>query len=1094
MNISVKKMLLCMVFTASLLFLRLPTHAQTISLSKNEFTLNELFSELRKQSGFDFVFTTPQFNTAKTVVVKSTNASLKDILDQAFAGQQISYTIRNKTIVITDNKLVKQELISGSVGDRKDRKPIPGVTVSIKGTKSMIQTDRNGKFTISVPSGATSLEFRFIGYKTINMAISPNSDYTIYMQEDLQSLNETVIRGMVERKASTFTGAAKTITGAELLQANPTNLFTAIQSLDPSFRIITNNAVGGDINALPDITVRGQGSFPTLGDQLAGNPNLPLFVLDNFEVSLQQVSDLDMNRIASITLLKDASATSIYGARGANGVMVITTTTPAPGTLEVSLTNNFTFSSPDLSVYHMLNSQEKLEFETRAGLVTTFAQQYKYAERYKEMLRGVNTDWTRIPVQTGYSNRSSLTLSGGDQTIRYGLTFNGQLLQGVMKEQDRKNYSGNFNFSYSVKKIKFRNDITLTQTVSNASPYGSFSDYLAYNPYTRPYDENGNPGRYIEQITVPNTLNQSDHSAVLNPLADVTYNSINDRNKTLNIRNQTSLEYFITDHLRLAGNLGITKETGTVDNFYSAFDSRFANTVDVSRKGTYSIVTNNSLGLDGQGRINYNNSFGRHIFTAGGTFDIRTSNADNYTLITEGFPFDRLDNLLFATQYQANGKPSGLQSTVNELSYGGVFNYTYDNRYFTDFSYTREGSSAYGENNRFASFWSAGLGWNLHNEQFLKSISQISSLRLRGSYGSTGSSATLPYASQFRYNFSTSTSYYADLGATLAGFGNLDLGPQNRLKANIGFDASLFQNRLSIVFDVYRETTQNSLTSVSLAPSTGFSSYIENLGKIENSGINFDVAYQVINNPARALRWTVSVNGALNKNILKKLSDKMKAFNDLLNAANTTQYTPNPQFIEGQSMTAIYTVRSLGIDPITGQEIYVKLDGTPTYNWDTNDKVYAGDSRAKITGALNSNFQYKGLSFGFNVRYDFGGSMYNSTLATRVEGANPLGNVDRRAFDLGWVSVGDVSKFKRISASSIVRSTSRFVQKNNTVTLQGFNLGYTFQNSFVQGLGLKNLRITANTDNAFTISSIEVERGTDNPFARSYTLSLSTRF
>lgn len=1068
--------------------------AQKITLSKSNASLRSVFKELKEQSGYNFFYTDNLLKGAEPVDVNVRNTELIDVLRLILDRQNLSFVIREKTVVITESKAPKQEIISGSVTDRKDRKPIPGVTVTIKGTKSMVQTDKNGKFTISVPTGATSLEFRFIGYKTVELPVTPNTDYRIAMEEDAQVLSQVVVTGIVERKASTFTGAAKTITGAELLRANPTNLFTAIQSLDPSFRIVANNSVGGDINALPDVAVRGQGSFPTLGDQLAGNPNLPLFVLDNFEVSLQQVSDLDMNRIASITILKDASATSIYGARGANGVMVITTVTPAPGRLEVSLTNNFTLSTPDLSVYNMLNTEEKLEFEKRAGLVTTFAQQYKYAERYKEMLRGVNTDWKRIPAQTGYSNRTSLGLSGGDQTIRYGLTFNGQLLQGVMKEQDRKNYSGNFNFSYSVKKLRFRNDITVTQTVSNASPYGSFSDYLSYNPYTRPYDETGKPGRYIEQITVPNTNNVNDHSAVFNPLADVTYNTINDRNKTFNLRNQTNVELFITDHLRLAGNFGITKENGTIDNFYSAFDSRFANITDVTRKGSYTIATNNSLGLDGQGRLNYNNSFGRHILTAGGTFDIRSSNADNYTLITEGFPFDKLDNLLFATQYQANGKPTGLQSTVNEISYGGIFNYTYDNRYFADFSYTREGSSAYGENNRFASFWSAGLGWNLHNEQFMKSITQVNSLRVRGSYGSTGSSATQPYASQFRYNFSTGTSYYTDLGATLAGFGNLGLGPQNRLKGNIGLDASLFKSRLNITVDAYREITQNSLTSVSLAPSTGFTSYTENLGKIQNTGINFDVAYQVINNSVRAIRWTVSLNGAMNNNILKQLSDKMKAFNDRLNASNTTQYTPNPQFVEGQSMTAIYAVRSLGVDPVTGQEIYVKLDGTPTYNWDTRDKVNVGDSRAKLTGGLNSNFQYQGFSFGFNLRYDFGGHMYNSTLANRVEGANPSNNVDRRAYDLGWVNVGDISPYKRISASSIVRSTSRFVQRNNTVTLQGFNVGYTFQNAFVQGLGLKNLRITANTDNAFTFSTIDVERGTSNPFARSYTLSLSSRF
>jgi TonB-linked SusC/RagA family outer membrane protein len=1065
-------------------------HAQKITLLKSNISLRSIFKELKAQSGYNFFYTDNLLKDASLVDINVRNTEFKDVLKLIFDGQDLDYLVRDKTVIIKERKAPVQEIISGFVGDKKDRKPIPGVTVSIKGTKSMVQTDKNGKFTISVPSGARALEFRYLGYKTVDLPIQVNTDYTIFMEEDQQSLKETVITGMTERKAATYTGSAKTITAAELKTVSPINVFTAVAALDPAFRIIPNNISGGDINALPQLQMQGQNSFPTLGGELIGNPNQPLFILDGFEVNLQAVADLDMNRIASITLLKDASATAIYGARGANGVMVISTIVPPIGRIDVTFTNNFTLTTPDLSVYDLLDSREKLDFEQRAGLIDSYGREYIYNERYKAMLRGVNTDWKQIPVQTGYNNRTSLGLSGGDQAIRYSLNFTGDFQQGVMKEQDRNNYSGNFNLSYNVKKIRFQNQITATQVVSNASPYGSFSDYLLLNPYLAPYAADGSPNRYLENIVL--TMSTGENSVIPNPLMDVSYNTIDDRNKNFTVRNNTNVQYNMNDHLWFQGNFSISKMNGTVENFYSALDSRFINITDVSRKGTYTVRSNNSLVMEGQARANYNQGFGRHMVTATAFMDLGSNRSDFYQLNTEGFPFDKLDNLLFATQYQA-GKPTGSEATTNRLSYGLSFNYSFDNRYFTDINISRDGSSAYGANSRFGTFWSVGAGWNIHNEKFFTGNTIVNNLRLRGSYGSTGSLAVDPYQSQFRYNFGTTTSYYTDLGATAAGLGNPNLSWQQVLKANIGFDATFFQNRLTFVVDVYKHNTQNALTTVSLAPSTGFTSYSENLGKLKNTGLNFDIGYRILNDPAKGLRWNLSVNGATNKNILKQLSNKLKAFNERLNALGST--VPNPLLMEGESTTALYVVPSLGIDPTIGQEVFVKKDGTMTYDWNALDKVRVGDTRAKWTGGINSNVMYSGFSLNFSLAYNFGGMMYNQTLLDRVEGISAQSNVDQRAYDLGWSKPGDLATFKRIGrTANTTYATSRFVQKDNSLRLTSLSLGYDFKPSFLRNVGLQNLRLSATTNDLYTWSSIQVERGRDNPFSRSYTFGLSGRF
>ena len=1074
--------------------------AQKVTLTKSNALLKTVFKELNRQTGYNFFYTDNLLENSSPVTIEVKDSELSAVLKQILAGQNLDFIIRNNTViikasapVIKANMPINQEVISGFVGDAKDRLGIPGVTVSIKGTKSAVQTDKNGKFTISISKGAESLEFKYLGYKTVEVPISANSNYTIYMTEEQVVLNETVITGMVDRKVSTYTGAAKTMTGAELKAVSPINLFTGIAALDPSFRMTPNNVVGGNINALPQVTMRGQTSYPTLGAELVGNPNTPLFILDGFEVSQQAIVDLDMNQIASVTLLKDASATAMYGSRGGNGVMVITTILPPRGKVEVTLTNNFTLSSPDLSVYHMLNSEEKLDFERRVGFTNSYRGDFINAERYKAVVAGVNTDWKSIPVQTGFNNRTNLALRGGDESLTFGLTFSSNLLQGVMKGQDRKNYAGTFTLSYRTHKLTFQNQTIGTQVVSNASPYGEFSQYLDLNPYWKPYDENGNVNKYLENIKSGFGATGVS-SIVLNPLMDITYNTINDRNKNFNLRNNTSIRYDANKSLWFSGAFGITKINGTIDNFYSALDSRFDGVADLSTRGSYSINSSTSFAMDGTGSVNYNKDFGKHNVTVNASMRIASKKADSYTVSAQGFPFDRLDNILFAAQYLGS-RPVGIESTVNNISYTGSGIYSYDNRYFSDFTYTRDGSSAYGINNKFGDFWSTGLGWNMHNEAFLKDSEKINLLRLRASYGSTGTSVQNPYAAQFRYNLGTSTGYFGEVGAFPGGLGNPGLSWQQVLKSNVGVNSAFLNDRLTFNAEFYNEVTQNALTTVSLAPSTGFPLFTENLGKIQNRGLQLDLGYTILSAPRKGLKWNLSVNAARNKSVLKEVSEKLKAFNEALNTNNTDQTTENAQFIEGRSTTAIYAVRSLGIDPVTGQEVYLKSDGTPTFVWDVNDKTYAGDTLPKWTGAINSNFLYSGFTLNFSISYNYGAQLYNSTLLNRVEAVDAENNVDRRAYDLGWTGPGSVSPYRRITGTPTpTKLTSRFVQNDNNIQLTSVNLSYQFKTPFIKKIGLQNLTLSATTNNVVTLSTIDIERGTDNPFAREYTFGLSARF
>ncbi len=1087
--------LIVILLTGCLLQVSASSYAQKINLAATNISLTELFKEIRKQSEYDFVYTISHIKLAQKVNIFASNGSLTEVLDKCFANQPFTYEIRNKTIVITARPVVADKKIQGIVVDKKNESPLAGVSVSVKGTKIATQTDINGKFIITVPDGSETLVFRFIGYKNQEVKIGNQVMFTVKMEEDLQVLESVVITGLFERPIENFTGAAKTITGSELKNINSHNIFSAISAIDPSFRIIPNNVVGGNINQLPEIQIRGANSLPNLTGELSGNPNLPLFILDGFEVTLQRVVDLDMNMIQSVTILKDVSATSIYGSRGANGVLVLTSVSPKSGKIKVTFNNDFRLTTPDLSDYHLLNAFEKLDFEKRTGVYDAINdyEQYKSDNFYNNRLiaahSGVNTDWLKIPVQNGFSNRSSVYLQGGDKFIRYGMQLSGDFRSGVMKGQTRNNYSGQFDLTYVIKKLRFQNSIRIFQNLSNESPYGSFDTYVKLNPYWNPYDANRNVLKVLET----NPLQESPISYG-NPLYNATLNSIN-KTQYFGISNNFQIRYDIYKDFFIESNFSLNKQNGSADRFYSAQHSMFINVADVTRRGSYTVNNNNSFGFESLTTANFSKFLGKnHLYSTLG-FNIAGNNTNFYSIATEGFPFDRLDNLLFATQYKPNSRPAGDEGAVRRLGTFLNANYSYGNRYLADISIRQDGSSQFGADKRFGFFWSAGLGWNVHNEAFFADNSIINRLKLRTSYGSSGSLNVPAYHAQTRYNFSTSNIYDRELGVSLMGIGNKNLSWQDVRTFNIGADMVFFHERLDARFDFYRSITQNAIAQVTLAPSTGFLSYSENLGKIQNTGYEISARYKIINQSKKGILWSVNATAFTNKNVLKELSNALKIVNDKQDA-KSKQNEPNILLKEGENINTIYVVRSLGVDPITGREVFLKKNGTKTYTWSAEDKVAFGVANPKWSGTFGTNVSYKGFDLGAIFDYRFGGQIYNQTLVDKVENANPYYNVDKRAYNLGWAKPGDESFYTKISVNKAnTKLTSRFVQNENTVNLSTLSLSYNFyRHSFLKNFGLSSLQLTAITNDLFKISSIQVERGTSNPFAHTFSLSLRAGF
>ena len=519
------------------------TYAQTdsISLDLSNATCKEALDAIKKQTKLDFFYNNQEINAVGKVSVRCQNVSLDEALRQVL-GKNFTFRIVDNTVVIRPQETkpdpVQQRVAKGVVVDVQGL-PLPGVTVLLKGTTLGTSTDMDGKFTLSFPNTAgTVLQFSFIGMKTTEVTFSGQAELKIVLEEETTQMDEVVVTGIFERKSESFTGSATTYKKEDLKMMGSQNILQSLKTLDPSFHITPNNEFGSDPNKLPDIDIRGKTSIVNLKEDYAVDPNQPLFILDGFEVDLQTIVDLNMERVASVTILKDAASTAIYGSRAANGVVVVETKRPAPGTLRLSYNGDLTVQMPDLSDYNMMNAAEKLEFEWLTGYYTkTSNEEYLvdrmnlYNQRLKNVQSGVDTYWLSEPVRTGFSHKHNMYVEGGDDAMLYGvgLSYNGT--QGVMKQSGRDVLSFNIDLRYRKGKFSFDNKFTLDYTESQNAPQ-SFSVYVQTNPYY-PKDYEGSVPKYLEESSVDGGFWSI---KVENPLYNASLNYLDDA-KEISFRN-----------------------------------------------------------------------------------------------------------------------------------------------------------------------------------------------------------------------------------------------------------------------------------------------------------------------------------------------------------------------------------------------------------------------------------------------------------------------------------------------------------------------------------------------------------------------------
>ncbi len=989
-------------------------------------------------------------------------------------------------------------LLQGVVKDANGG-TLPSANVYVRETQGGAVSDQEGRFTVQLPRGKkVTVDFSYVGMKTVTKVYDGKRNYTnqTIVLEENGMLKDVVVTGLFDYKSSTFTGSTSSYTQEELKMVGNSNVLKIIQSLDPSFVVNMNDINGSNPNHMSDITIRGNASFSGLQGEYSGNPNAPLFILDGFEATQQQIFDLDMNRVKSVTILKDGAAKAIYGSKASNGVIVVETILPEAGRLRITYTGDINVEVPDLTSYNLCDAREKLEVEKNAGRYTSTSPYYQALLDEQSnaiaanIARGVNTYWLSKPLRTGVGHKHTAYLEGGTEEMRYSASVMYNQVAGVMKKSGRRNISGNINLSYRYKQWMFRNSLSVTGNKADDSPYGTFSDYVGVNPYYSPTDANGNVVKVLGTYTSPGANGST--TTYYNPLYNATIGTKNFSKYTEVVEN-FYIEYRPVTDFRFTARLGYTHQNNKREDFYPGDHTRFYNwTGDrYFQRGSYSITNGETNSLSVDFTANYSHTWDKHMLLANAAYSMQDASSTSEGMTAWGFLNNHVDYITFAKQYADGGVPSGSESHTRTLGITGAANYSYDERYLFDASLRFNCSSVFGSDNRWGTFWSVGTGWNLHKEHFMESADWLTLCKFRITYGLTGNQNFSPYQSKATYKFYDNIIYDNISGAYLMGMPNPNLKWQQTGDFTVGLDLGLW-NRLNLRFDYYDSRTRDALIAMSIPTSTGFTTYMENLGNVQNRGIEATANWRFFQKGQSFMSLTGSI--AHNVNKVTKISDALSSFNREQDAENTT--SPIIRYAEGQSMTAIWAVRSLGIDPATGREMFQKKDGTTTYDYTTDDYIIAGDSNPKVHGTLGFNGEYKGIGLSLLFNYQCGGDYYNQTLVDRVENVNIANNVDRRVFCDTWNTIGDVARYKHISSTpTTTYASTRFVQRNNMLDLTSLSAYYDFKYCpWLQRFKMERLRLTFYMNDVFHLCTVKAERGLSYPYARTFSFSLTATF
>lgn len=969
--------------------------------------------------------------------------------------------------LIVQVTFAQQKTVTGHVSDETGT-PLLGVTVVAKGTSNGVSTDFDGNYSIRVEEGQT-LIFTYIGYKKAEKIVGSSSTISLTMTEDSETLKAVDLVGYSNRKQETLTSAVSTIGAEKIEQMVPTtNVDNMIQGNAAGVQVVAANGKPGQ-NAF--VRIRGQGSLQPGGGS-------PLYIVDGVPIPETNLNAISGSDIADIKILKDAATTAIYGSRGANGVVLITTksgSNNAESIIKYSSRIGITSKTPDR--FKLMNASQKLAYELELGElgVNTATSLPGFIHRNDQTelnrLLDANTNWKDEILRSGIIQSNNLSMTGGNEDSNYYFSVGHDRDQGIIDHvMGFERMNARFGIENQVKDwLKLRTSVSYARILSDNTrdrnnAQNSFNSLYTNNPYQAVYlkDADGNT-LYDENGDAMWDWGPSD----LNPIEYVQTNTEMDVINTL-IGN-VGLDIDLLENLTYTFNTGVIHTRRRTEG-YGVPGNRLDQLIgDPNFPGNKKDDSENILDYTITNLLNYNFSKDNHNFGLTGLQEFNFNEFNRAYMFTEGFANPNLQTS------ESAGRVVNAWTRRNRLtlfSYGAIADYDYDSKYLMSASIRRDGSSNFGSDNKYGTFWSVSAGWNIANEDFFN-VEQIDNLKLRASYGTSGNRNIGRYSYVGTVGFDSG--YPGGISTKPSNIENPNLQWEETTMYNFGLEFGMFNNRLRGVVDYYKRTTDNLLfyspTSYeSGAPGLRIAS---NLGKIENSGIELELSGDIIR--TQDWSWTVGGNITFYDNQIAHLNGYS---DDADFEGMVAQDTYMQWWGIGENINQFYLVDYAGVDDTNGRPLYYGGDGQ-TYYWsdlptDIENKIKKGSVFADYEGGFNTRVAYKGLSLDANFVYKGGNYIYNQVYQNAVSDGMLV--KDNQSIDASnfWREPGDAS-IKDINPSPLFgdegrQTSTRFLEKGDYIRLRNITIAYDFSNKVLENTPINSLRIYAQGQNLLTFT------------------------
>jgi len=977
-----------------------------------------------------------------------------------------------------------------------DNLPLQGVSVSVGGTTSGTLTDENGMYSLPLPANAKTVEFSLVGYTTIKRAIGESGEMNVTLELSARSLEDVTVTGYTTYNRSKSASAATTVTRDKINQV-PMTIDQVLQGRVPGLVVASGSGQPGQ-NA--KVTLRGVNT-------IEGNTNV-LYVMDGIPIENGYFQNINPSDIETITVLKDASAKALYGSRGSNGVIVITTKKGRSGKVQFDYNSQYGFSKQTSPRFEMMNAAEHLQFEEEIGLETgatagpgwTYSKKNPtYATRTPEVqqrydyildsLSRVNTDWRKFFFQTGKFMEQQISASGGNENVRFYSSLNYYDQEGIAVRSKMQRMTLKNNIDFTANRLTANINLTLGYSASSfieaeggSSGNNPLSAVYYGLPYEYPYFPNdtlvhsGNTGRFP-------VMDSREGSNALERL-------LNTSNKSNQFKGvlSSSLGYTIIKGLVAKTRMGIDFRQSLDEAFVNP-DSYSGTRVATGRKGSFGEASRRNFTFISTSGLTYNKIIADdHDLEVSALYEYTSSRYKSFGYTGYGIE-GRLPETPAGITVGASTIPalSGGRTSNALASYIGLARYTFKNKYTLNASYRYDGSSTLPATNRWHGFSSVGVSWDAKKENFLADVDVISALRVRTSYGSTAS----PFSGNFDYIATFASTTYGGLqGLRPTAPGNPDFDWEYTKEFNAGFDLNLLQNRIRIITDVYEKNTSNLFFDRPLSITSGFSSSRINAGSVQNKGIEFDLQVDVIRN--QNLTWTIGGNYAYNKN---EVTD--------LGGAESFEIGYTGIIEVGKPLGTHYAPKWAGVDPATGNPQYYTKDGsiTTTYNAAALSVSEFGSYNPAVTGGFNTSLQWKGLSVNALLVFVDQVYRYNNEDYYNENPSFKTSNQSTRMLYDRWKKPGDNAILARIGAPRSY--SSRDIYDASYMRLRNVNIGYNIPVSILAKVkGIRGIRVFVQGENLYTWTSwrgFDPENGNEYnrfsyPSPRTYTAGLNVNF